>query len=91
MSSSPQREPLSGILRQGKKIVGGVCLPEHDIQSFIDQFNHCYGPMGLKIDQPAFVNGPPGSRHLIPVGAGHYNPFKDRSGSNANPVKSDNS
>jgi hypothetical protein len=77
--SSPQREPLSGTLRQGKKVVGGVCLPEEDIQNFIDQFNHCYGPMGLKIDQPVFVQGAPKPKKTVPVGAGLHNPFRARS------------
>jgi hypothetical protein len=75
--SSLNREPLSGTIRQGKRIVGGVCLPEQDVQSFIDQFNHCYGPTGMRIEQPAFiVTTQP--RQLVPVGAGHYNPFKTK-------------
>jgi hypothetical protein len=89
--SSPQREPLSGTLRQGKKVVGGVCLPEQDIQNFIDQFNHCYGPMGLKIDPPVFVQNTVSPKILIPVGAGHYNPFRVRSTSTSDPSQTDNS
>ena len=60
------------------KVVGGVCLPEQDIQSFIDQFNHCYGPMGLKIDPPIFVQNSMMPKQLVPVGAGHFNPFRAR-------------
>lgn len=78
MSSSLQREPLTGIIRQGQKVVGGVALPEEGLQQFVDQFNHCYGPMGLKIDLPICVVAAESDKpkKLIPVGAGHYNPFR---------------
>jgi hypothetical protein len=79
--SSPQREPLSGTLRQGKKVVGGVCLPEADVQIFINQFNHCYGPLGLKIDPPACIQTADIPMKIVPVGAGHYNPFRVRNSS----------
>jgi hypothetical protein len=76
--SSLQREPLTGTILQGKKVVGGVALPEQGIQQFVEQFNHCYGPMGLKIDVPLCIlsGDPEKPKKLIPVGAGHYNPFR---------------
>lgn len=67
MSSSYGRDPLSGIIRQDQKVVGAICLPEEELQDFIDEFNHCYGPLNLHIDKPAFCVA---SNHpLIPVGA----------------------
>ena len=76
--SSLNREPLTGTIRQGKKVVGGVCLPEEDTQEFIDQFNHLYGPAGLKIDQPPFLATCDRTQRLIPVGAGHYKPIRPK-------------
>ncbi len=43
MSSSYEREPLTGLIRQDNRIVGSICLPEEDPQEFIDDFNNCYG------------------------------------------------
>lgn len=78
MSSSLYRDPLTGTIRQGKKVIGGVCLPEQDPLDFIDQFNHCYGPMGLRIDLPLSLTLVDSPKQMIPVGAGHYNPFRKR-------------
>ncbi len=68
MSSSLSREPLSGLIRQDKRVVGAICLPEEDLQKFIDQFNHCYGPLRMRIEPPRFIALPPSM--LRPVGAG---------------------
>lgn len=72
MSSSFWREPLTGTIRQDQKVIGGVCLPEADVQEFIEQFNHCYGPLGMKIEPPAFI--PLTSPVLVPVGAARRRP-----------------
>jgi hypothetical protein len=65
--SSPNREPLSGTIRQDKKVVGAICLPEADVQDFINQFNRCYGPMGLHIDMPSHLPVKPVV--VVPIGA----------------------
>jgi hypothetical protein len=66
MSSSPDREPLTGIIRQDKRIVGSICLPDEAPEEFIEQFNHCYGSLGLRIEAPVGICPPPSNR---PVGA----------------------
>ncbi len=76
MSSSPGREPLSGTIRQDAKIVGAICLPEEDVQDFIEQFNHCYGPIGMRIDAPLHLSPLPSPGILLPVGAGMRNPLR---------------
>ena len=73
MSSSPSREPLSGVIRQDAKVIGAICLPEEDPQDFIEQFNHCYGPMHMKIEPP--VQLPLRAKALLPVGATVRNAF----------------
>lgn len=65
--SSPSRDPLPALIRQNKRVVGAICLPEEDTQDFIDQFNHCYGPLQMHIDPPEFL--PVTRTHLFPVGA----------------------
>ena len=67
MSSSFDREPLGALLRHGTKVVGSICLPEEDIQDVIEQVNHCYGPIMLKIEPPGFLSFP--SNAMLPVGA----------------------
>ena len=67
MSSSPSRAPLEGVIRQDQKVVGAICLPEEEIQEFIEEFNHCYGPLNLHIETPDFCIAP--DHPLIPVGA----------------------
>ncbi|MEZ6138638.1 MAG: hypothetical protein R3C53_27455 [Pirellulaceae bacterium] len=74
MSSSPSREPLSGQIRQDARIIGSICLPEEDVLEFIDQFNHCYGPLRMHIDPPQIVAPLPNV--LLPVGAGLRNPLR---------------
>ncbi|QDV26222.1 hypothetical protein [Aureliella helgolandensis] len=74
MSSSPPREPLSALIRQDTKVVGAICLPEEDVQEFIDQFNNCYGPMRMCIERPKF--GPKAPAVLIPVGANFRKPLR---------------
>ncbi|HBE67988.1 MAG TPA: hypothetical protein DDW52_07545 [Planctomycetaceae bacterium] len=66
MSSSIDREPLDGVIQQDKRIVGPICLPEEDTQEFIEQFNHCYGPLRLQISGPALLPTP---NRIAPVGA----------------------
>ncbi len=66
MSSSPAREPLTGVLRQDNIIVGAICLPDECPEEFIEQFNHCYGSLGLRIETPAGLAAPKSNR---PVGA----------------------
>jgi hypothetical protein len=73
MSSSSNRDPLSGIIRQDSKVVGSICLPEEDLLDFINQFNHCYGPLRLHIDAPK-TEVP--NHLLLPVGAGLRNPLR---------------
>jgi hypothetical protein len=74
MSSSPSRDPLSGQIRQDARIVGSICLPEENVLEFIDQFNHCYGPLRLHIEPPKLEPLP--SHLLLPVGAGLRNPLR---------------
>jgi len=80
MSSSHSRQPLNGVIRQGCKVVGGICLPNKDVGLFIDQFNHCYGPMRLKIDEPSGTQRPSSLETLVPVGAGLFDPFRPKTG-----------
>ena len=77
MSSSSSREPLTGIIRQDANVVGAVCLPDEELQEFIEQFNHCYGSIGMRIEVP------PGSSlrltgpcSVLPVGATFRQPLK---------------
>ena len=77
MSSSPNREPLTGIIRQDAHVVGAICLPDEELQEFIEQFNHCYGSIGMRIEAPAVVAGSiAGSTRLLPVGATFRQPLK---------------
>jgi hypothetical protein len=62
MSSGSDRECVKGVIRQGRKIVGAVSLP-NATDVFIEQFNHCYGQLRLEVQNPV---QPP-----IPV---HQNP-----------------
>ncbi len=74
MSSSLWREPLSGMIRQDAKIIGAICLPEDDVQEFIEQFNHCYGPLRMHIEAPPVLAAK--QAPLFPVGAQHRRPFR---------------
>ncbi len=77
MSSSPSREPLTGLIRQDANVVGAVCLPDEELQEFIEQFNHCYGSIGMRIEAPAgspqIIAGP---TRVLPVGATFRQPLK---------------
>lgn len=73
MSSSIQREPLAGTIRQDQKVIGAICLPEERVQDFIDQFNRCYGPMRMHIAQPPLQARPVSA--IAPVGASRSNPI----------------
>jgi hypothetical protein len=74
MSSSYAREPLSGLIRQGREIVGSICLPDEDPQEFIDHFNHCYGPLSLRIEANLALPKPP--TPVLPVGAAYRSPLR---------------
>lgn len=77
MSSSPPREPLTGLIRQDAKVVGSICLPEEELQDFIEQFNHCYGPLGMCIEMLPGAPRPFRVAPLIaPVGATFRQPLK---------------
>ncbi len=75
MSSSFWREPLSGTIRQDSKVIGAICLPEEDVQEFIDQFNHCYGPLRMHIE-PNRLMPLATPTQLFPVGAAHRRPLR---------------
>jgi hypothetical protein len=62
------RNAPEGQIRQDKKIVGSICLPEVDAEDFIDQFNNCYGPLRLHIAPPP-IRLTPGPKPIAPVGA----------------------
>lgn len=48
MSSSPAREPLTGLILQGDRIVGGLNLPDPP-EPFLREFNERYGHLGLRV------------------------------------------
>ncbi len=77
MSSSLSREPLTGIIRQDANVVGAICLPDEELQDFIEQFNHCYGSIGMRIEVPPgaapILTSP---SRVLPVGATFRQPFK---------------
>ena len=52
MSSGSDRGHASGIIMQGKRVVGAVCIPDAS-DAFIEQFNNCYGPMKLQCNRIA--------------------------------------
>lgn len=62
MSSGSERDRPLGVIRQGSKVVGAVCIPDaSDI--FIKEFNHCYGQLRLEVEapkasKPAIANNP---------------------------------
>ena len=77
MSSSFNREPLSGVIRQDAVVVGAVCLPDEKLQEFVEQFNHCYGSLGMRIEVPPGVVPTLASpNRILPVGATFRQPLK---------------
>jgi hypothetical protein len=50
-SSGSERERPEGIIRQGSRIVGAICIPDPS-EAFIDQFNNCYGPLRMQCSKP---------------------------------------
>ena len=50
MSSGSERDRPCGLLRQGNKVVGNVCMPEAT-EIFIKEFNHCYGQLRLEVSE----------------------------------------
>ncbi|MEI7459436.1 MAG: hypothetical protein WCK15_08535 [Pirellula sp.] len=57
MSSGSERDRPCGVLRQGTKVVGCVCMPDAS-EVFIKEFNHCYGQLRLELTQPILENLP---------------------------------
>ncbi len=51
MSSGSERDRPCGVLRQGAKVVGCICMPEAT-EIFIKEFNHCYGQLRLEVSAP---------------------------------------
>ena len=76
MSSSPSREPLTGIIRQDANVVGAICLPDDELQEFIEQFNHCYGSIGMRIEVPPGAGPMLTPIRVLPVGATFRQPLK---------------
>ncbi len=60
MSSGSERDRPCGLLRQGNKVVGNVCMPEAT-EIFIKEFNHCYGQLRLEVSEPAAILTKPAS------------------------------
>jgi hypothetical protein len=58
MSSGSDRERVSGVIRQGTKVVGCVSLPDAS-EIFIKEFNHCYGQLRLEVENPDALNPTP--------------------------------
>jgi hypothetical protein len=51
MSSGSERERPNGLIRQGAKIVGCICMPDAS-EVFVKEFNHCYGQLRLEVAEP---------------------------------------
>ncbi len=65
MSSGSERDRPCGLLRQGNKVVGNVCMPEAT-EIFIKEFNHCYGQLRLEVsEQPTNVARPSLNPHTF--------------------------
>ena len=60
MSSGSERDRPCGLLRQGNKVVGNVCMPE-ETEVFIKEFNHCYGQLRLEVSEPVTTTTKPTS------------------------------
>jgi hypothetical protein len=48
MSSSPTREPLTGLILEGERVVGGLNLPDPPGE-FMREFKQRYGHLGLRV------------------------------------------
>jgi hypothetical protein len=58
MSSGSQRDPMTGVIRQGTKVVGAILVPDAS-DAFVREFNHCYGQLRMSIvpnEQPTPAN-----------------------------------
>lgn len=64
MSSGSNREDQTGIIRQGKKVVGTICLPDAT-EVFIREFNHCYGQLRMEIEEKAPQRSSPRNPHAF--------------------------
>ncbi len=49
-SSGSERERPDGVIVQGTKVVGSICIPDAT-EEFIDQFNNCYGPLRMQCER----------------------------------------
>jgi hypothetical protein len=49
MSSGSDRDRPAGVIRQGSKVVGSICMPEAS-EVFIKEFNHCYGQLRMEVE-----------------------------------------
>jgi len=50
MSNQIRRPPLRGMIIQGNRVVGGLDLPNPP-EPVIEQFNHEYAAIGLRVEQ----------------------------------------
>jgi hypothetical protein len=48
MSSGSERDPMCGVIMQGNRVVGSICIPEQSPE-FIEEFNNCYGPLRMQV------------------------------------------
>jgi hypothetical protein len=86
MSSGSERDRPCGILRQGTKVVGSICMPEAS-EVFIQEFNHCYGQLRLEVSNPLPDRNPSqGNPHTfrLPMWFRHvwHERYPDPNGSN---------
>ena len=49
MSSGSERDRPAGVIRQGSKVVGTICIPEAS-DVFIKEFNPCYGQLRMEVE-----------------------------------------
>jgi len=50
-SSGSERDRPCGMIMQGNRVVGAICIPEGTNEEFIEQFNSCYGPLRMQCAQ----------------------------------------
>ncbi len=50
-SSGSERDRPCGMIMQGNRVVGAVCIPDGTDDQFIEQFNNCYGPLRMQCEQ----------------------------------------
>lgn len=64
MSSGSNRETQTGVIRQGKKVVGTICMPDAT-DVFIREFNHCYGQLRMEIEERNHPQSAPKNPHAF--------------------------